>query len=107
MSDREAFLGAIRDAPEDHRVRRVYADWLEENGEPEVAAEQRRLADAVEDGRKFLHTHLRPYSDGTLLVVVTPETTWCLRPDGTAGATEITLARALYYVKTGVWVEVR
>ncbi len=34
---REAFLQAIRDAPGDDVPRLVYADWLEENGQPERA----------------------------------------------------------------------
>jgi len=37
MSDRDAFLAAIAAAPEDDAPRLVYADWLEENGDPEHA----------------------------------------------------------------------
>ena len=37
MSDRDAFLAAIRAAPDDDAPRLVYADWLEENGDPEWA----------------------------------------------------------------------
>jgi len=37
MSDRDAFLAAIHDAPDDDAPRLVFADWLEENGEPERA----------------------------------------------------------------------
>ena len=37
MSDEQALLRAIRAAPEDDTVRLVYADWLEENGQPERA----------------------------------------------------------------------
>jgi uncharacterized protein (TIGR02996 family) len=35
--DREALLAAIREAPDDDEPRRVYADWLEEHGQPERA----------------------------------------------------------------------
>ena len=37
MSDRDAFLAAIAAAPEDDAPRLVYADWLDENGDPERA----------------------------------------------------------------------
>src|SRR5690349_8945353 len=38
MTDRDAFVAAIADAPADDTPRLVYADWLEENGEPAQAA---------------------------------------------------------------------
>jgi uncharacterized protein (TIGR02996 family) len=37
MSDQEAFMRAIIAAPDDDAPRLVYADWLDENGEPERA----------------------------------------------------------------------
>lgn len=37
MTDREAFLKKIIDYPEDDTPRLVYADWLDEHGEPERA----------------------------------------------------------------------
>lgn len=37
MSARDAFLAAIHEAPDDDAPRLVFADWLEENGEPERA----------------------------------------------------------------------
>ena len=37
MSDASALLAAIRAAPEDDAPRLVYADWLEEHGQPERA----------------------------------------------------------------------
>lgn len=37
MSDATALLAAIRAAPEDDAPRLVYADWLEEHGQPERA----------------------------------------------------------------------
>ena len=43
MSDDEAFIAAIREAPHDDALRLVYADWLEERGHAE-RAEYLRLA---------------------------------------------------------------
>src|SRR5262245_3874429 len=37
MSEREGFLQAIREAPDDDGVRLIYADWLGERGEVERA----------------------------------------------------------------------
>jgi uncharacterized protein (TIGR02996 family) len=37
MSDREALLAAIQAAPADDAPRLVYADWLDENGDPDLA----------------------------------------------------------------------
>ena len=37
MSDRDAFLAAIRDKHDDDLPRLIYADWLEEHGEPQRA----------------------------------------------------------------------
>lgn len=34
MTERESFLSAIRDNPDDDTVRLAYADWLDENSEP-------------------------------------------------------------------------
>ena len=34
MTDRDALLRAICDNPEDDAPRLVYADWLDENGDP-------------------------------------------------------------------------
>jgi uncharacterized protein (TIGR02996 family) len=36
-TDRAAFLAAILDRPDDDLPRLVYADWLDEHGEPERA----------------------------------------------------------------------
>jgi uncharacterized protein (TIGR02996 family) len=38
MPDHEGFLRAIREAPDDDGPRLVYADWLDEHGEPDRAA---------------------------------------------------------------------
>jgi uncharacterized protein (TIGR02996 family) len=35
MSDRDAFLDAIRENPDDDTHRLIYADWLEEHGDPQ------------------------------------------------------------------------
>src|SRR5687767_11912611 len=37
MSDRDAFLAAIRAAPDDDAPRLVFADWLAERGDPACA----------------------------------------------------------------------
>jgi len=37
MNERESFMRAIATSPDDDAVRLVFADWLEENGEPERA----------------------------------------------------------------------
>src|ERR1051325_2765416 len=37
MDTQEAFMKAIIDQPDDDAVRLVYADWLDENGQPERA----------------------------------------------------------------------
>jgi uncharacterized protein (TIGR02996 family) len=36
-ADRQALIDAIRDEPDNERLRLVYADWLEDNGHPERA----------------------------------------------------------------------
>src|SRR4051794_4771556 len=38
MTDESAFLAAVRDAPEDDGPRLVYADWLDEQGDPDLSA---------------------------------------------------------------------
>lgn len=37
MTDHDTLLAAIRDSPDDDAPRLIYADWLEEHGEPERA----------------------------------------------------------------------
>src|SRR4051812_43794023 len=37
MSDRDALLAAVRQAPRDDAPRLVFADWLDEHGEPDRA----------------------------------------------------------------------
>jgi uncharacterized protein (TIGR02996 family) len=34
MADRESFLAAINEAPDDDSVRLIFADWLEERDAP-------------------------------------------------------------------------
>ncbi len=50
MSNRAAFLAAIRDHPQDAAPTLVYADWLDENGEAD-RAELLRLYCAIESGQ--------------------------------------------------------
>src|SRR5262249_33243318 len=57
MSSHEGFLQAILDDPEDDARRLVYADWLDENGDPERAElirVQCELARGVEDGERLV-----------------------------------------------------
>src|SRR5262249_52085188 len=42
MSEQAALFRAICEQPDDDAVRLVYADWLEENGDPELAEYIRR-----------------------------------------------------------------
>ncbi len=57
LSDRDALLGAIRAAPDEDTPRLVFADWLDENGEPEraefvrVQCELARLTDDRSDSQ--------------------------------------------------------
>src|SRR5688572_2816258 len=57
MSDRDALLAAIRDAPADDAPRLVYADWLDENGDPE-RAEFIRLQVEIDPLERFPDTDL-------------------------------------------------
>lgn len=45
MTDKEAFIAAICQSPEDHIVRLIFADWLDEFGDGEV--DSRRASRAV------------------------------------------------------------
>lgn len=46
MTHREAFEAHLKDNPTDWTTRLVYADWLEDNDEPEKADRQRRWKEA-------------------------------------------------------------
>jgi len=52
VSDRDAFLAAIHDAPDDDAPRLVFADWLEENGEPDRAEFMRVQIEMARERRK-------------------------------------------------------
>ena len=58
MSDEKGLLAAIWDQPHDDVARRVYADWLDDNGQPEraefirVQCELARLGDHDDSPRK-------------------------------------------------------
>jgi uncharacterized protein (TIGR02996 family) len=70
----EPFLRAICENPEDDTVRLVYADWLDENGDPDraefirVQVERARLREAGSDSEalKARDQELRPFSAGWL-----------------------------------------
>jgi len=51
MTDEEALLQAIHDAPEDHGPRLVYSDWLEEHGNSERAEFIRVQCELARPGR--------------------------------------------------------
>lgn len=69
MSDDHApFLAAIIAAPDDDRPREIFADWLEENGEP-LRAELIRLQ------IKLATQHIDPKCEKGKW----PKTCWCLR----------------------------
>lgn len=50
---REDFESALKENPEDYDTRMVYADWLEEQGEWDEAARQRKWKDAHEWMKEF------------------------------------------------------
>lgn len=73
MSDEAAFLAAILAEPADDTVRLVYADWLQENGQPE-RAEFIRVQVELSSGRGYRvkcgRTSSRPWCSA-------PECEWC------------------------------
>lgn len=59
-----AFLRSIEKDPRDYALRGVYADWLDENGEPEEAERQRNWEKIVAESEKWLRSYaikLNPY----------------------------------------------
>lgn len=82
LAEHEAFLRAIFDAPDDDTPRLVYADFLEENGQPDraefirVQCELDRLRDGGEDTGKRVD-QLRAREDELFFQVVpTPRAVW-------------------------------
>src|SRR5262245_27846051 len=61
MSDEAAFLAAIRAAPDDVTLRLVYADWLDERGDPRAAWVRREVRWRAELER--LDSAIRPIAD--------------------------------------------
>src|SRR5262245_41301692 len=59
MSDEAAFLRAIQAAPTDATAKLVYADWLDEHGEPERAEYLRVLASGENDPIRMRELALR------------------------------------------------
>lgn len=53
MIDRDQFEAAVAAAPLDHGLRCVYADWLDENGDPDLAARQRQWVESYEFIKEF------------------------------------------------------
>jgi uncharacterized protein (TIGR02996 family) len=68
MPEREAFLRTIGDNPDDDGPRHVFADWLEERGDPygefiRLQCERNRLADTDRAGRQQLTSRLDELSE--------------------------------------------
>ena len=59
MSNRDAFLRALAENEDDTVTRLVYADWLDEQGEPEEADRQRRWPASKEWLVRFCQEHNR------------------------------------------------
>jgi uncharacterized protein (TIGR02996 family) len=49
MDEREAFIEAIREKPRDLVTRKVFADWLDEHDEPELADHHRSWTEELYD----------------------------------------------------------
>jgi uncharacterized protein (TIGR02996 family) len=62
VSQEEGLIRAIQEKPEDDSIRLVYADWLEENGDParaELIRVQCELARGVDDGPRLVSLKTR------------------------------------------------
>ncbi len=83
-ADRAAFLAAIREHPDDDLPRLVFADWLDEHGEPERAEfirlqiEFARLS-AAGPGRDGLKARLDELKAREKHLLAAPGVTWHLR----------------------------
>lgn len=75
MSDRQAFEAAIAAAPDDEAPRKIFADWLDENGFEDEATYQRRwtveVRKAEEWFKQLASQHTHGYSRGGATVYVT------------------------------------
>ena len=58
MTDRDALLASVLASPDDDAPRLVYADWLEEHGEPERAEFVRRQCRGQEPNREVLYARV-------------------------------------------------
>ena len=59
MTERESFLNAVYANPDDNNVRLVFADWLDENGDPDRAEFIRLQIEAERSGDDPRTTNLR------------------------------------------------
>jgi serine/threonine-protein kinase len=73
MSDDDAFLRAIADAPDDDAPRLVYADWLDEHGQPDRAEFIRLLCSGEEPAVLERLREVAPSLDSTWAARVSPE----------------------------------
>ncbi len=55
--EQEAFVAQLRDNPEDHATRLVYADWLDDHDQPEEADRMRKWRSAREWLARFASSH--------------------------------------------------
>lgn len=62
----KAFLDAIQQNPRDVTTRKIFADWLDEHDEPELADEQRNFSLEKYDAEKYLQDFADRYNDGDL-----------------------------------------
>ena len=51
MADRDSFLQAIREAPEDNNLRLVFADWLQEHGDEHDRARAEFIRLQIQEAR--------------------------------------------------------
>lgn len=62
-ADDRAFLAAVEAAPTDEGPRKVYADWLDEHGYPDEAAEMRRWTHAMLEARVRIEVFVENLQD--------------------------------------------
>ena len=58
MHDEDAFLQAMRERPDDATLRHVYADWLEERGDPRSQTVREELTQRQQEEALFANTRM-------------------------------------------------
>lgn len=59
-----AFMKQVHDYPRDVKTRKVFADWLEDHDEPELADEQRNFSLEKYDAEQYLRKFAEKYDNG-------------------------------------------